>query len=177
MAARNIAITLAVKARIRKRPSGRIGSLARDSTNTKTAASDEAERDEAADVGIGPFAELLVGEADEDRHQGRRPGAPRRGSRCCRSAPWLRMVGSVRQMMKSATSAERQVDEEDPVPAEVVGQEAADGRPDEDEMPKTAPKKPWYLPRSDGREDVADDRQRDREQRAGAQALDAAEER
>ena len=43
-------------------------------------------------------------------------------------------------------------------------------------MPKTAPNRPWYLPRSCGREQVADDRERDREQCAGADALDAPEE-
>ena len=43
-------------------------------------------------------------------------------------------------------------------------------------MPNTAPKRPWYLPRSGGREQVADDRERDREERSGAEALDAAEE-
>ena len=42
-------------------------------------------------------------------------------------------------------------------------------------MPNTAPNRPWYLPRSAGREQVADDRERDREQRAGADALDAPE--
>ena len=40
--------------------------------------------------------------------------------------------------------------------------------------PKMAPNRPWYLPRSDGREEVTDDRQRDREDGARAQALDAA---
>ena len=44
------------------------------------------------------------------------------------------------------------------------------------DTPKTAPKRPWYLPRSAGREQVADDRERDREDRAGADALDAPEE-
>ena len=41
-------------------------------------------------------------------------------------------------------------------------------------MPKTAPNRPWYLPRSARGEEVADDRQRDREDGAGAEALQAA---
>ena len=41
--------------------------------------------------------------------------------------------------------------------------------------PNTAPNRPWYLPRSGGVEQVADDREADREQRARAEALDAPE--
>ena len=51
-------------------------------------------------------------------------------------------------MMYSADGADRDVDEEDPVPADVVGQEATERRADESEMPNTAPNRPWYLPRS-----------------------------
>ena len=79
-------------------------------------------------------------------------------------------------MMTSATSADRQVDEEDPVPADVVGQEATQRGADERApSAEDGAEQALVLAALGGREEVADDRQRDREDGAGAEALDAAE--
>ena len=76
-AMKNMAATLARKAGIRNMWSGTIGSLARDSAQRNTARH-EAQRDEAADVRVGPLPELLVREAEQDRHQrGDEDAAPR----------------------------------------------------------------------------------------------------
>ena len=149
--------------------------MARDSAHTKAGGEEDAERDEAADVGIGPFAELLVREADEDRHEGRDQQRGAEVVDASRSASASRWVGSVRQMMNSTTSAQRDVDVEDPVPADVVGDQAADGRTDEEREAEHGAEEALVLAALGGREDVADDGERDREQRAGAEALDAAE--
>ena len=73
--------------------------------------------------------------------------------------------------------AERKVDEEDPVPAEVVGDQAADGRAEQEADAEDGAEEALVLAALRRGEDVGDDRQRDREERAGAEALDAAEER
>src|SRR5207244_9882938 len=44
--------------------------------------------------------------------------------------------------------AEREVDEEHPVPADSVGDDATDRGTDTELSPKIAPTRPWYLPRS-----------------------------
>ena len=61
------------------------------------------------------------------------------------------------------------------MPAEVVGDQPADGRTDEERDAEHRPEEALVLAALRGREDVTDDRQRDREQGAGTQALDAAE--
>ena len=74
-----------------------------------------------------------------------------------------------------ADDADRQVDEEDPVPADAVGQEAAEARPDEERDPEDRSEEALVLAAFGRREEVADDREGDREEGAGAEALDAAE--
>ena len=66
-AAKNIAVTETEKLRIRNRPSGTIGSAARDSIQRKTAAISEAGQDQAADGRVRPVAGALVGQADQDQ--------------------------------------------------------------------------------------------------------------
>jgi hypothetical protein len=71
--------------------------------------------------------------------------------------------------------ADRQVDPEDPVPADVVRQPAAEQRAHDRRDPEHRPEEALVLAAFGRREHVADDRERDREQRTGAEALDAAE--
>ena len=70
---------------------------------------------------------------------------------------------------------DRDVDVEDPVPAQVLGQPAADERTGHERDPEDRTEQALVLAAFLGREQVTDDRQRDREQRAGADALDASE--
>ena len=70
--------------------------------------------------------------------------------------------------------ADGHVHEEDPVPAHRVGDEPADGRSHEDGQAEDSPEEPLVLAPLRGREDVADDGQRDGEEGTGSQALDAA---
>jgi hypothetical protein len=66
--------------------------------------------------------------------------------------------------------------EEDPVPAEVVGDQAADGRPDERRQAEHRPKQPEVLAPLRRRVQVRNDGQRHREDRATAEPLEPAEE-
>ena len=72
--------------------------------------------------------------------------------------------------------ADRDVDVEDPVPAQVLGQPAADERAGDEGDAEHGPEQALVLAPLLGREHVSDDRERDREQRTGADALDASEE-
>ena len=69
---RNIATIEAVTVRLRKSSSGRIGSTARDSIQTKTPAEDEADEDQAADLRVVPAAALGVREPEQEGDDGRR---------------------------------------------------------------------------------------------------------
>ena len=69
--------------------------------------------------------------------------------------------------------ADGEVEEEDERPADGVGDDTADGGPDEDREPEDGAEES-LVPTSLGRrEQVTDDRQRDREQRSGTESLDA----
>ena len=70
---------------------------------------------------------------------------------------------------------DRHVDEEDPVPAERVGDEPAERRPDERREPEHGAEQAEVLAALGRRVEVGDDGQRDREDRAAAEALQAAE--
>ena len=71
--------------------------------------------------------------------------------------------------------AHRQIDVEHPAPAEVVGDPAAEQRADDHRQAEDAHQDAHELGALSGREDVADDRLRDRHHGAGAQALEGAE--
>jgi hypothetical protein len=79
-------------------------------------------------------------------------------------------------MTARATTPIGQVDEEDPVPAEVVRQEPAEARPDQEGDPEDRAEEPLVLAPLGRREQVADDRQGDREEGARAETLQAPEE-
>ena len=78
---------------------------------------------------------------------------------------------------EQADDADRDVDVEDPVPADVVGQQAAEGRADDERDAEHGAEQALVAAALGRGEQVADDRERDREERAGADALDAAERR
>ena len=86
-------------------------------------------------------------------------------------------VGSSRVDDEQATEADRDIDVEDPVPADLLGQEAADERADDEGDAEDGTEQALVLAALGRREQVTDDRQRDREQRTGADALDPAEQR
>ena len=93
----------------------------------------------------------------------------------CRSAPSSRCCRQRAPDDVQHDDPERDVDEEDPVPAEVVGDQAADGRTEQEADAEHGAEEALVLAALRRREDVGDDGQRDREQRAGAEALEAAE--
>ena len=70
---------------------------------------------------------------------------------------------------------DRDVDVEDPVPADVLGQEAADERADHERDAEHRAEEALVLAALGRGEQVADDREGDREERACADALDASE--
>ena len=134
----------------------------------------EPEDDEAAHRGIAPIAGLLVGQSDEDRHEGRRehgrtevvdtrPSACRPERR--HHAPDDR----------EHDRAEREVHEEHPVPADGVGDDATDGGTDNRAEPEDRADEALVLTALACVEHVTDDRERDWEERSRTQALDRAE--
>ena len=174
MAARKKAVTLAVKSRIANRRKRQDRLLRPRFDQHEDGDEKQAQRDETADVQIGPFTELLVGEADEQRHEG---GRQDRRAQVVDMAVHLR--GDPRGQRApdddQHDQADGHVDQEDPVPAEVVGDQAAEGRPDQGRHAEDGPEEALVAAALGRREDVADDRQRHREEGAGAQSLDAAE--
>ena len=137
-------------------------------------AEQEAQGDQAADLGIGPFAELLIGEADQERHQG---GDEERGAEVVDVPVGVR-VANGRQGApddEEHDRADRNVDVEDPLPAEVVGDQAAEAGPEQRAEPEDRTEEALVLAALRWSEDVADDRQRDREQRAGTESLEPSE--
>ena len=86
-----------------------------------------------------------------------------------------RMFGSSRQITHERDQPDGQVDEEDVVPAEGVGQEAADERPEDERDAEHEAEEALVLAALGGREQVADDREGDREERTRAEALEPSE--
>ena len=117
--------------RLRNRRSGITGSGLRRSTRTKIARKNEARAGPRPEVGIAEAVRLGDGEADEQRHE-----AEREGDDAGPVDPAGALgVPDVRQQPPDHDQRDQpdgQVDEEDLVPAEGVGQEAADERPEDE---------------------------------------------
>ena len=173
IAARKTAATDTVNERFRNRRSGTIGSTARDSTKTKASEEHGAEREQPADARVGPGRRLLVGQPDEDRHEG---AGEQRGAEVVDPRAIGREVveRQVAPDHREHDGPDRQVDEEHERPADGVGDDAADGRPDEHGQAEHGAEQALVAAALGWREQVADDRERDREERAGAETLDAA---
>ena len=80
----------------------------------------------------------------------------------------------VGERAEDAEGSDRQVDEEDPAPAGVLGQEAADERADRDGEPDRRAPDPERGAALAAVELLREDRERDREHRRAADALEAA---
>ena len=132
---------------------------------------DDAQHEQAAHAGIGPLGGLLVGQADEDGHQ--RGGEEDGTDVVDAGTVTSQLVGrQVAPHHEGGHGTDRQVDEEDPVPAQCVGDQTADGRADEDRQAEDRAEETLVLAALRRREDVTDDGDRDREQRSGAESLD-----
>jgi hypothetical protein len=70
---------------------------------------------------------------------------------------------------------DRDVHVEDPAPGQIVDEEAAEQRPDHGRSPEDSPEEPLVAATLAGRDDVADDRDRDHEQPTAAEPLDRPE--
>ncbi len=103
----------------------------------------------------------------------RLPAAPRRGSRW--SACGARHARRTAPQHPAGRDAQRQVDEEDPAPGQVVGEDAAQCRPDERGHGPDAGDVALHLGALGQGVDVADDRHAHRLHRARAEALDEPE--
>ena len=135
----------------------------------------QADEDPAPDRRVAPVAALGEGEAEEDRDEGEDerhdaqiidahlPAGPTH-------------VGQEAPDDGQGDEADRDVDEEDPVPGELVGQKAAQPRSQQERDAEDEAEESLVLAALGRGEQVTDHRQRDREERTGAKALDAAEE-
>ncbi len=142
--ARKIATIEALNVRFRNRWSGMIGSAARDSTKTKTPRKTTPADDRAPDRRVAPLGRLGQGQADQDRHQAEGQGDDAEVVDLDVAPAAL----DVRQQPgdhDQGDDPDRQVDEEDPVPAEVVGQEAAQARADEEGDAEDGPEQALVL--------------------------------
>ena len=171
---RKVAMMLAVTVRLRNSSSGRIGSARPRLDPHEDGAQQQPDRDEPTHLRVGPLAELLVRQADQQGHEGGREDG---GAEVVDRADGLGVANRRQQPPQDdeGNDPERQVDEEDPVPADRVGQEAAQRRTDDRREREDPTEQPLVLAPLARAEEVADDGERDREDRAGAEALDAAE--
>ena len=130
--------------------------------------------DEPAHREVRPFAGLLVRQADEERcdRQREHPGSQE-----------VDVVGSFgaadgRQQPphdEECNQAKGKVDEEDPVPADRVGDEPTDSGPEQRREPEDGPEKAQVFAALGRRVEVRHHRQRHGEDGAAAQALKPAE--
>ena len=105
---------------------------------------DETDRDEPADRRLGPLTELLVREADQQERDG--DGEDR-------SAEDVEVAGRSRVLHRwqqprdheQRDDPDRDVDVEDPVPADLLGQEPADERADDERDPEHGPEQALVL--------------------------------
>ncbi len=135
----------------------------------------DADQDQAPDAGVAPVTVLRVGQPDQDRDDADGEGedaGPVDGVRRVRSANGRQQAPDDEERQQ----ADGDVDVEDPVPAEVVGQQAPEpGTDQEGDAEDRAEQALVLAPLARG-EEVADDGEADREERPGAEALDAPEE-
>ena len=157
---------------------GTIGSAARDSTNRNmTPKTSDTSSAPPTHGSVQSAWSDLIGQADEqgsdDRH---------------REHDRAQVVQVARELLamdvgqeaiddREGDQADGQVDEEDPVPAEVLRQPAAQQRAEDGRDAEHGAEQALVLAALAGREQVTDDRERDGEDGAGADTLDAPEER
>ena len=152
-----------------------MGSAARDSMNRKTGVRTGGDEQVAPDREVGPVGGGLVGQAHEEEDDA--DGEDEAAQIVEVAGRWLTVDrGQVAVDDVEGDRADGQVDEEDPVPAEVVRQPAAQQRADDRGDPEDGAEEALIAASLTGREEVADDGQRDREDGACADALDAPEE-
>ncbi len=125
-------------------------------------------------VGVRPLVELLVGQADQQEGDGDAE------DHATQDVEVALRIARLDRRQQSPDEVERHqadgdVDVEDPVPAVVLGQEAAHQRADHEGDAEDRTEEALVLAALLRREQVPDDGQCDREERAGADALDAAE--
>jgi hypothetical protein len=140
------------------------------------------EQDQAAHLPAEPVVEApvrarlaLLRQPDQQRDQAEGEHGDAQVVDVTRRARPAAQVGQRRGDHDQGQDAHRQVDVEDPAPVDVVRQKAAEERPDDEAEPEHGAEQALVAAPLLRAEQVADDRQRDREQGAGAQALDAAE--
>ena len=135
---------------------------------------DEAHGEPAEDVAVGPGAGFGQGQGDQDRHD----RADERGH----AQDVQREAGVLGADSRQQTSdqvqgdqPDRNVDEEDPVPADVVRQDAAEEGSDKEGDAEDGTEETLVFASLGRSEEISDDCQRDREEGAGTEALDATE--
>jgi hypothetical protein len=142
---------------------GTIGSTTRDSIQTKFAVHR-----------IAPVAALLVGQSNEDRDQ--RSDEHARAEVIDARSRAARADGGQRAPdHREHDGADRQVDEEDPLPSDGVGDDPTDRRTDERAQPEHRADEALVLAALGGVEHVTDDRERDGKERTRAETLQRAE--
>ena len=151
-----------------------IGSVARDSAKMNSSVPTMPMAMKPPTGTVGPVAELLVGQADQQEHHRDREDHAADDVEVARRR--LRLDRRQQPLdHDQRDDPDRDVDVEDPVPADVLGQEAADERAGHERDAEHGPEQALVLAALLRGEQVADDRERDREQRTGADALDASE--
>ena len=175
--AKKIETIEALKVRLRNRWSGMIGSLARGLDQ------DEDDQEDQRRATIMPqthgSVQVDVSATVRPMRIGMRP--QREGDHAevvdagvSRLRPL--MFGSSRAITTSATRPIGRLTKKIQCQLKLVGEEAAERRADEERDAEDGAEEALVLAAFGGREQVADDGERDREQGAGAEALDAAEE-
>ena len=168
---KNSATWDAANVRFLKRSSGRIGSRARPSQATKTARTTALTANMPTISGRAP--RILRPAPDRREETGRKA---RGEQRCARVVDRVLLVARLHREPAlhddKREKPERQADEERPAPARVVRDPAARRRSDDGRDTEDCPGQPLPLAALTRRDQVADHGHRERDQAAGAEALD-----
>ncbi len=167
-------IDVTAKIRFRKSSSGRIGSEERPFREAERDEQDDREDDEDCDLRRVP-RERRAAEAREE-HDAREAGCERRGADVIdRVLDALRARVEDRPDHEERNRTDRQVHVEDPAPRQVVDEEPAEQRADDRRHAEDRAEDALVAPALAGRDDVADDGDRRRDEPAGAEPLQRAE--
>ena len=166
--------TLPATIGLRRISNGRIGSRARRSTSAKTASRTAATTSAPTTCALAQGYSLPPQTSPSSSAPIPAASTPAPSQ----SIEWSRQRRAPRHRQgddDERDAADRQVDEEDPAPARVVDDEAADRRPDDRRRGEDRADQALPAAAVARRDDVADHGEREREQPAGADALHRAE--
>ncbi len=173
---------VAARVRVEKRSRGMIGCRARELVEHEQRHDHDPQREHPADLPVGPRVETaagvgqtLVGEAEQDRDHADREQRNAAVVEVAQPSRGALHIGQAGEDGEEGQDPHGHVDVEDPVPADVIGDDPAEEGPDDEAHPEDGPEQTLVAAPFPGGEEVADHRQGDGEQAARTAALERPE--